>query len=69
MDEIKEIRERLARIEERLENVREDITEIKSIKEGVERLERKVHLISAIVSGGLIVVWEFLKKKLGGEGL
>lgn len=69
MDEIKEIRERLARIEERLENVREDITEIKSMKEAVEKLERKVHLISAIVSGGLIVVWEFLKKKLGGEGL
>lgn len=69
MDEIKEIRERLARIEERLENVREDIAEIKSLRETIQRLEKKVHFISAIVSGGLIVVWEFLKKKLGGDGL
>lgn len=63
-----EDKERLARIEAKLESMEEILTEVRhDIKghiEAVSKIKTETRIIAGVLSTGIIFIWEFVRDKL-----
>ncbi len=57
----------IARMEERIKNIEKAVYEIKKETQAhsdkLSKIEARLTLVASIVSGGVVLVWEFFRRK------
>ena len=66
--EIAQHGERLARIEANLEHLVESVKRLEKnmeeLGQQLRRIDRRTYVLSTLFSGGIIAVWEFIRRKI-----